>query len=164
MIRDLLLPEFDQEIETLRALIATAPDASLDWGPHPKSYTLRMLISHLANIPGWLPMTLDTAELDFATQDFKTPQVESVAHALQSLGANAAAAREKLRAATDGAINEIWTMRAGPQIFFSDTKYVVIRGFVINHLVHHRGQLSVYLRLLDVPLPKIYGPTADDKM
>jgi uncharacterized damage-inducible protein DinB len=162
MIRDLLLPEFDQEVATLRSLVASMPDASLDWKPHPKSFSLRELASHLVNIPSWLPMTMDTSELDFGAQpDVKTHQIDSTAHALELLGAAVGAAREKLLAATDQGINETWTLRAGPHVLFTGAKYDVIRAYVINHLVHHRGQLSVYLRLLDVPLEKIYGPTAD---
>lgn len=163
-IRDSLLPELEQEIKITRSLVASMPDSKLDWRPHPKSQSLGELASHLVNIPNWLPLTMDTFELDVAAAtDWKTPQITSAAHALEILDANAGAAKTKLLSLTDGAFSDSWTMRAGPQVFFTCNKLDVIREYVIKHSVHHRGQLSVYLRLLDVPLPQIYGPTADMK-
>ncbi|MCL1892625.1 MAG: DinB family protein [Holophagaceae bacterium] len=165
LIRDWLLPELEQEIKITRSLVASAPDPKLDWRPHQKSFSLRELTSHLVNIPAWVPMTLDTPVLDFAAQsEWKTPQANSTEEALGILDANASATFSKLSVATDEAFLEPWTMKNGTQVFFTIPKLAVIKEYVIKHSVHHRGQLSVYLRLLDVPLPQVYGPTADQAM
>ena len=163
LIRDLLLPEFDLEMANTRPFLERFPEDHLDWRPHPKSQTLQALVSHVANIPTWTGIILGTAELDFAARtDWKTPLVATQAEALEAFDAHMAQARAVLAEATDERFAETWTMRQGPKIFFTQPKTGVLRGFVFNHLVHHRAQLGVYLRLLDVPVPGAYGPTADE--
>ena len=165
MISELLASELGQEIISIKALAARLPDGRLNWKPHAKSESLGELASHLINILTWLPMTMDTAELDLhaVKEDRTTPLIASAADALGRLDANARSALERMSSLPDETFFETWTLRAGQYELFRGSKYEVIRRFVINHAVHHRGQLCVYLRLLGIPLPQIYGPTADDK-
>jgi uncharacterized damage-inducible protein DinB len=142
-------------------VLERVPDAKFAWKPHPKSYTLHDLAAHVANILSWGPLTLTTSELDVA-QKFPQRRFETTPEILADFDKNAAAYRAALAKATDADLAATWTFRAGPTVFFTQPKVGVLRGFVMNHLIHHRGQLSVYLRLLDVPVPSIYGPSADD--
>lgn len=166
LIRDLFLPEYDMELATTRKLVAAVPDDKLAWRPHDKSMTLQYLVSHLVNIPAWVPLSLDHPELDMAPEGKKweTPQMASRAEALAALDANGAAGRASLAAADDARMEESWSLKAGGQVYFTCPKRTVMRNFVMNHLIHHRAQLGVYLRLLDVPLPGSYGPSADEAM
>jgi uncharacterized damage-inducible protein DinB len=128
----------------------------------PVGQTLRELASHLVNIPSWVPTTLEQPELDLAAkQDWRTPQVGSAAEALATLEVNLGTAKAALERASAATLREPWTLRSGPQVHLTQPRSGVLRGFVFNHLVHHRAQLGVYLRLLDIPLPPVYGPTAD---
>jgi len=165
-MRDALLPEYDQEMATTRRLLERVPEDRLDWTPHPKSFTLQALLSHLVNIPSWIPMTLEQNVLDMAPEGQKpwtTPQLTSRDAWLAAFDANTALGRASLEKLEDAQLAEIWTLKAGAQTYFSAPKGGVLRGFALNHLIHHRAQLSVYLRLLDVPLPSIYGPSADEQ-
>jgi uncharacterized damage-inducible protein DinB len=165
LIRDLLLPEFDQEMANTRPFLERFPEDHLDWRPHPRSQTLQALVSHVVNLPSWMGTTLGTAELDFAAHtDWKTPQVATQTEALAAFDAHVAAARTVLAATTDEAFAGTWTLRQGEKIFFTRPRTAVVRDFVFSHLVHHRAQLGVYLRLLEVPVPPAYGPTADAQM
>ena len=166
-MREILLPEFDQEMASTRRLLERVPEDRLGWTPHPKSFTLQALLSHVVDIPSWIPMTLDQDSLDMAPEGqepWKTPQMESRSAWLSAFDANVAAGRASLERLEDARLAETWTMKAGAEILFSAPKGVVLRSFVLNHLIHHRAQLSVYLRMLDVPLPGIYGPSADEQM
>lgn len=156
-----LLPELDHEIATTRKVLERVPEARFAWKPHPKSYSLHDLAGHIANTVSWGPTTITTSEFD-VSQPFAPRRFETTAQLLEEFDRNAAAFRATLAKATDADLAANWSLRAGPQVFFSQPKVGVLRGFVMNHLIHHRGQLSVYLRLLDVPLPSIYGPSADD--
>ncbi len=165
LLRDQLLPEFDLEMASTRRMLEAFPEGKLDYQPHPKSQTLQQLVSHIVNIPAWIAVTMDTAELDFAGgDDWKTPQLSTTAEVLKAFDANIAAARAKLAASYNEAFAESWTMRAGEKVFFTQPKGGVLRGFVFSHLVHHRAQLGVYYRLLDIALSPVYGPTADAPM
>lgn len=163
LVRELLLPEFDQEMATTRALLAVVPEDRPDWRPHPKSQTLQALVSHVANIPSWMGLTLDGEGLDLAAggEGWKTPQLATRQAILAVFDAHVEAARARLAQAGDATFAEPWTLRAGEKVFFTQPKVAVVRSFLLNHLIHHRAQLGVYLRLLDVPLPSSYGPTAD---
>lgn len=165
-IRALLLPEFDQEMATTRRLLEACPDGPAEYRPHPKSMTWQALVSHLVNIPAWVPLTLDQAELDMGPDGkaWTTPQMGSRAEALAAFDANVASARMSLAAAGDDRMAETWTLKGNGQVHLSAPKVTVLRAFVLNHLVHHRAQLGVYLRLLDLPLPGTYGPSADQGM
>jgi uncharacterized damage-inducible protein DinB len=162
-----ILPEFDHEMATTRSLLERVPDAQPDWKPHTKSMPLGGLAIHLANIPSWSVMTLTESELDFnppGGTPWEPPKFESTPATLKTFDQNVANAREVLAATSDEEIMQSWTLKNGGQILFTLPRVAVLRSFVMNHIIHHRGQLSVYLRLLDVPLPSIYGPTADTPM
>jgi uncharacterized damage-inducible protein DinB len=157
-----LLAELAQEAATTRRMLERVPAAHILWQPHAKSMTLGRLATHIAELPSWMTMTLKTTYLDFAETEWK-PKVfstsdELVAHFDEVL----AEATQALQAATDEDLFVPWSMKQGEQVFFTMPRIQVIRSMVLNHMVHHRGQLSVYLRLLDVPLPGSYGPTADE--
>ncbi|HEY0553915.1 MAG TPA: DinB family protein [Thermoanaerobaculia bacterium] len=156
-----LLPEFDQEMSNTRRALERVPTDKFDWQPHAKSYSMGKLATHIAHLPTWTNITLDTAELDVA-QPFEIPKPASTEELLAFFDQNVAEARAALAGAADETFFQTWTLRAGEQIIFSMPKVAVMRGFVMNHIIHHRGQLTVYLRLNDIPVPSIYGPSADE--
>jgi uncharacterized damage-inducible protein DinB len=158
---DALLPEFDHEISTTRKLLERLPDDKFSWAPHPKSMSLARLATHLASLPWWGEMTLTRAEFDTAT--VPTPaDAASRAEVLTLFDANAGKTRAALAGTSDVELMAPWSLKRSGQTIFSMPRAAVWRSFVLSHLVHHRGQLSVYLRLLDVPVPSIYGPSADE--
>jgi uncharacterized damage-inducible protein DinB len=159
---DHLLPEFDHEIATTRKLLERVPDDRLAWKPHAKSFSLGQLAQHVANIPHWGQVTLEQSELDLAATP---PNVElgSRAAILQLFDDRVAGTRKALLGKTDGELMAPWSLKQGDHTVFTMPKATVWRSFVMNHLVHHRGQLSVYLRQQDVPLPSMYGPSADEQ-
>ena len=164
-LSEAFLPEFDQEMAATRKTLERIPDDRLDWKPHEKSFSLRQIGSHLANLAHWAVIGLEQDSFDMAPPDgepAKTPQAESTAHLLELFDASAAAARAALAGAKDETFREEWSLLTGGETLFTVPKVAVIRTFVLNHLIHHRGQLSVYLRLLDIPVPAIYGPSADE--
>ena len=161
-----LLPEFDHEMRTTRAVLARVPEADAGWRPHPKSMTMGQLASHVTNIVRWCAGTFEVPELDLASADaarYAAPKFETTEKLLEQFDANVALARAALAAARDEDMRTVWTLRSGAQKILSLPRAASYRGFVMSHLIHHRGQLSVYLRLRDVPLPSIYGPTADEQ-
>jgi uncharacterized damage-inducible protein DinB len=163
-IAESMLPEFDHESATTRTLLERVPEVKAEWKPHAKSMSLGYLASHIANIPRWAVATLERTEFDLnppGGSTLQTPAFESVALMLERYDASVRDAREILRRTSDGDLMVPWTLKSGGRSMFSMPRASVFRSFVMNHAVHHRGQLSVYLRLLDVPLPRIYGPTAD---
>ncbi|HEX6105771.1 MAG TPA: DinB family protein [Gemmatimonadales bacterium] len=163
-IAENLLPEFDQEMANTRRLLAVVPAADAGWRPHPKSYTLGDLAAHIATIPVWCRYTLQQDELDLGSPDTATiPRVKFAtgAELLEQFDRHVQEARASLAAASDGDMGKPWTLRNGATAVFSLPRAAVLRGFVLSHMIHHRGQLTVYLRLRDVPLPAIYGRTAD---
>jgi len=163
-MKDALLPEFDHEMGTTRRLLERVPEADLAWRPHVKSFSLGQLASHIGNIPHWVDATLDGAVFDLAAigDDARPKQPDAVAPILAAFDSNVKQARAKIDAQTDPALLSPWTLKQGGAEMFTMPKIAVLRSFVMNHMIHHRGQLSVYLRLRDVPLPSIYGPTADE--
>lgn len=163
-IKDALLPEFDHEMGTTRRLLDRAPEAQFGWKPHEKSMTLGGLTSHLANIPTWCSAILAAPVLDLASipEDARPKPANNRADLLAIFDKNVATAREKLANATDAEMMAPWTLRQGEQEMFTLPRVAALRSFIMNHSIHHRGQLSVYLRLNNVPLPSIYGPTADE--
>jgi uncharacterized damage-inducible protein DinB len=159
----MLLPEFDHEFAQTRRTLERVPADRFAWRPHEKSYSLRDLAGHLAQVPGWLPVTLDTAELDMDTASFDPFDPTSTEEILDRFDAAVASARAALADASPEQLAETWSLKAGGSVAFSMPKAAVLRSFVFNHNVHHRAQLGVYLRLLDVPVPSIYGPSADEQ-
>jgi uncharacterized damage-inducible protein DinB len=158
-LRD-LLPEFDEEMKTTRRLIERVPTEKGEWKPHPKSFSLGHLAQLVATMPGWLIRMLGESELDLAASPGYS--YEATETLLAQFDKMVADARATLMAAKDESMAEPWSLRMGEHVLFTMPRQQVVRTH-INHIVHHRGQLSVYLRLLDVPVPSIYGPTADEK-
>jgi uncharacterized damage-inducible protein DinB len=160
-----ILPAFDQIIAGTRQHLESIPDGQLDWKPHDKSYTIGELGSHLANLPGWVMATLGQDELDVAPPDggdgAQQPDYGSSAAMVAALDENAAAAHAMIEAASDEDLMADWTLLKGGEALFTLPKIAVLRTFVMDHMIHHRGQLTVYLRLLDVPVKQTFGPTAD---
>ena len=160
-LTDALLPEFDHEISTTRKLLERVPDDRLTWKPHAKSMSLGGLATHLSNIPWWGEVTLAQSEFDTAGAGTQ-PEATSRAQILETFDRNASRTRGLLSGTSDAELMAPWALKRGDQTIFSMPKAAVWRSFVLSHLVHHRGQMSVYLRLLDVPVPSIYGPSADE--
>lgn len=158
---DTLLPEVDREMGITRQLLARVPDAALDWKPHPRASSLAHLATHLATLPRWGTMTIAARALDIDSTPPQAP-LTSRAAILAAFDAEASAFRTALAASSDHDLQEPWTLARGSAPVFSMPRAAVLRAFVMNHLIHHRGQLSVYLRQLDVALPSIYGPSADE--
>ena len=160
-IVDALLPEFDHEMTTTRKVLERVPEDKFDWKPHTKSFSLGALAAHVAGLPAWGTETLTQSEVDVAgSQPPAAPP--SKAELMATFDTNVATTRSALAGKTDGELMATWTLKRGGKAIFSMPKANVLRSFVLSHLIHHRGQLSVYLRLLDVPVPSIYGPSADE--
>ena len=158
------LPEFDNEMATTRRLLALVPDGRADWKAHPKSFSIGAIAAHLATIPTWVTTAFSGTEFDFnppGGPGFVRPTFKGTQATLEMFDANAAAARAAIAAASDEDFAVNWSLKNNGQTQMTMSRVHCVRGFVLNHSIHHRGQLSVYLRLLDVPLPSIYGPTAD---
>ncbi len=159
-----LLPSFDQVIAGTRQLLETIPDDRLDWKPHAKSYTIGELGSHLANLPSWTVPTIEQDALDVAPDGGGAPTMaafDSVAGMVAALDESAAAARTAIEAASDETLMGNWTLLLAGEAKFTAPRIGVLRSFIVEHMIHHRGQLTVYLRLLDVPVKPTFGPTAD---
>ena len=163
MLNQSLIPEFQHEASSTRKILERVPDGKLDWKPHDKSMTLGRLASHIAEIPDWMTVTLTTDELDFAKGDYKFTAPANTAELIAKFQDSCHKALEQLKAATDETLMGPWTLRNGDHVIFTMPRIATLRSFVMNHFIHHRGQLSVYLRLLDVPVPGMYGPTADEQ-
>ena len=160
-IVDALLPEFDHEMTTTRKVLERVLEDRFDWKPHAKSFSLGALATHVATLPLWGEETLNRSEIDLAGAQ-PVAALPSKAELIATFDKNVAAARSALTGKTDAELMAIWTLKRGGKAIFSMPKTAVLRSFVLSHLIHHRGQLSVYLRLLDVPVPSIYGPSADE--
>jgi uncharacterized damage-inducible protein DinB len=164
-LNEALLPEFDKEMAGTRKSLERVPDDRFDWKPHTKSMTLRQLAVHLATIPGWTTEVLEKASLDVAppgAAPYKPPAVNSRKELLEIFDRNVAKAREGLKGASDAQLMETWSLLAGGKTIFSIPRIAVLRSMVMNHTIHHRAQFGVYLRLNDLPLPALYGPSADE--
>lgn len=164
-IAQTLLPEFDHEMAGCRQALARVPDSQFDYQPHVKSFTLGQLANHLATIPGYITGTMVTTELDFSlpeTRAMMPAPVASQAGLLQVFDQAVIAARAALARATDEQLQVLWSGKNEGQVLFSMPRAAVLRTMVMNHAIHHRAQLCVYLRLLDIPVPAIYGPSADE--
>ena len=153
------LPEFDQEMAVTRRLLERVPDGKADWKPHPKSFSLAHLSQLVARMPGWQVVTLKHPSLDLSGGAKYSN--ESTATLLAEFDKGVADARAAIAATPDAALGEPWALTHGTQVLMTLPRGVVVRQNM-SHLIHHRGQLTVYLRELDVPIPSIYGPTADE--
>ena len=155
-----LIPEFDQEMATTRRLLERVPSDKGSWKPHPKSFPLGHLAQLVSWMPGWITTTIREPALDLAKGGGYS--VEPTEALLRVFDKNVGEARAALAAADDAAFVAPWSLKHGERVLMTLPRGTVVRQH-INHLVHHRGQLTVYLRLLDVPIPSIYGPTADER-
>lgn len=157
-----LIAEMENEGATTRKCLERVPAEKFDWKPHEKSMTFSRLATHVAEMFGWTNMTVEQPELDFSKMDYKPFEPTTTAELVECFEKNFSAAIESLKGATDEMFMEPWSLRNGEQIYFTMPKVAVMRSMVLNHIVHHRGQLTVYLRLNDIPVPSLYGPSADE--
>lgn len=165
-IADALLPEFDHEMATTRKCLERMPEDQATWKPHAKSFDLGRLCLHLAELPGWATMAMTTTEMNFnppGGKPYEPTKYESKAQVMKMFEQNVAAARDALGKASDADYMVGWTLKSGEESYFTLPRVAVVRTWMMNHLIHHRGQLTVYLRELGVPVPSIYGPSADEQ-
>jgi uncharacterized damage-inducible protein DinB len=160
-----LLPEFDHEMANTRKTLERVPEDKFGWKPHEKSMLMGDLATHLSNLPSWVVLGINSDSFDMAppgAPPFKLPQANSVKEVLEMFDKNVAEAREAITNASDELLFKPWSLLSGGKTIFTMPKIAVLRSFVMNHTIHHRAQLGVYLRLNDVPVPSIYGPSADE--
>lgn len=164
-LSEMLLPEFDQEMAITRKFLDRVPDDKFGWKPHEKSMTLGALAAHLAEMPGWTVPTIEQDSLDLAPPGgppFQPTKTSSRAETLKLFEKNSTAARNAIVGATDEQLWKPWSLLMGGKTIFTMPRITVLRSMVMNHNVHHRAQLGVYLRLNNVPVPGTYGPSADE--
>ena len=161
-----ILPEFDREMANTRKVLERVPEDKLDWQAHPKSHTIGWNANHLAEILGWVEGALTAPSWDIAPiggEPYQSPKLTRRQEILDLFDRNVAAARKAIAAVRDDQLSQPWSLLKAGTTLFTMPRATVIRSLVLNHLIHHRGQLTVYLRLLNVPLPMVYGPTADER-
>lgn len=158
-----ILPDLQQELATTRRVLERVPvETHFDWKPHAKSFSLGQLAGHVSNVPMWGTMTLHTEGMDFAQPMPPQPEARTREALLAHFDERVRELVAALSAADGEALGVTWTARRGDHVIFALPRAAILRGIVVNHMIHHRGQLSVYLRMLDVPVPSMYGPTADE--
>lgn len=162
-IAQMMLPEFDQETANTRRAIEAIPTDNIAFKPHEKSWSLIELATHLARLVSWGPATLAVDEMDISGYQ-PEPALPSVDAVLEVFDKNVAEARSAIEATDDAKFTSNWSLKSGDTVHFSMPKAAVIRSFVLNHMIHHRGQLTVYLRMAGGTVPGIYGPSADEAM
>ena len=155
------LKELEQESVGTRKMLALVPADKADWKPHAKSMKMKDLATHIADLPTWITMGLTTDELDFATSPYNPKDCNGGDELVQYFDKNVSEAKEYLLKTQDAILEETWTLRSGEVIYMQSTKLETLRH-AFCQMVHHRAQLGVYLRLLDIPIPGVYGPSADD--
>ena len=158
---EMLLPEFDEEMKNTRKMLERVPDGKFDYKPHPKSMSLGQLATHVAEMPSWTTNTLDQEVLEMGA-DFKPHVASTRDELLQMFDKGVADARQKIAAASDEQWGKIWTFKYAGKTIMSMPRSAVMRGVIMNHIIHHRAQLGVFLRLNDVEIPGMYGPSADE--
>jgi uncharacterized damage-inducible protein DinB len=159
-IASTLLPEFDQEMTTTRRLLERVPSDQADWKPHPKSFSLAHLAQLVAGMSSWFAGMIDQPTIDLAQQEGYSNKPTDALLVMFDDGVRRS--REAIALASDEKFAEDWSLVHGEQVLLTQTRFMAVRT-TVSHLAHHRGQLTVYLRMLDVPIPSIYGPTADEK-
>jgi uncharacterized damage-inducible protein DinB len=157
----MFLKELDMEAKTTRKMLSRIPDDKYDWQPHPKSMSIRRLATHVAELPSWITMTLSTSELDFASSPYKPEVINNTAELMNYFEKTLADGRADLEVAKEEQLSDSWTLRNGEEVYSTSPKSEVLR-MTYSQIIHHRAQLGVYLRLLDIPIPGSYGPSADD--
>jgi uncharacterized damage-inducible protein DinB len=164
-IGQMMLGEFDQEMQNTRKTLERCPDDKWNWKPHEKSGTVGWLSSHIATMPGWTAVTLNTEQLDYAPVDgpaYEPPKIENRKELLAEFDKNVAEARAAIASASDAEMMKPWTLLAGGKTVFTLPRVACLRTMIFNHVIHHRAQLTVYYRLLGIPVPALYGPSADE--
>jgi uncharacterized damage-inducible protein DinB len=157
----LLLKEFEAEANTTRKMLQRVPDNQWSWKPHQKSMDIKALTVHIAELPSWVKMALTTSGLDFAAIPYEPTELSDTSQLLSIFEKSLEEGRDALSKATEEDLLPEWTLRNGDQVYSVMSKYEVIRHS-ISQTIHHRAQLGVYLRLLDIPIPGSYGPSADE--
>jgi uncharacterized damage-inducible protein DinB len=163
-LSDALLPEFDQEMANTRKTLERVPDEKFDWKPHEKSFPMDGLSTHLASLPSWASVTIDQDSLDLAPNGevVRLSPLKSRAEVLEMFDKNVVAARAAIAGASDEHLFQPWTLLSNGKTILTLPRVACLGSFVMNHIIHHRAQLGVYLRLNDIPVPSIYGPSADE--
>jgi uncharacterized damage-inducible protein DinB len=160
-----ILPEFDQEMASTRKVLERIPDDKLDWKAHPKSHTIGWNANHVADLPNWLTVTLTKPSLDIAPvggQPYQLPKLATRQEILALFDRNVAAARQAILTVKDEDVGEMWSLERAGKPIFTMPRMAVVRSIVLNHLIHHRAHLCVYLRLNDILVPGMYGPSGDE--
>ena len=164
-IGQMMLGEFDQEMQNTRKTLERCPDDKWNWKPHEKSGTVGWLASHIATMPGGTGVTLNTEQFDYAPVGgpaYEPPKIENRKERLAEFDKNVAEARAALATSSDAEMMKPWTLLAGGNTIFTMPRVACLRGMIFNHVIHHRAQLTVYYRLLGIPVPALYGPSADE--
>jgi uncharacterized damage-inducible protein DinB len=164
-LNQMLLAEFDNEMKGTRQTLERVPDDKFSWKPHAKSMELGRLSSHIAELPGWILQVFEKDSLDInppGGSGYKPPHITSRQQLLELFDRNMATGRAALAAATDPQFQQPWSLLNAGNTIFTLPRAAVLRSLVMNHMIHHRAQLGVYLRLNDVPVPALYGPSADE--
>ena len=162
-VKDTLLPEFDQEMAATRQVLERLPETAFGWRPHPGGYDLGGLAAHLAQIPQWGSSILCRDDHDLAMPGASVAPLATVTAVLDRFDTHVREVRAALVEMADGQLLAPWSLRRGAHLVLSMPRIAALRAFVLHHSIHHRGQLTVYLQLQDVPLPPLYGPTALDQ-
>lgn len=157
-----LLPEFDNEMATTRRVLERVPEDKLSFKPDPKSMSMGRLAGHVAEMPSWGSVTIGRDYLDLASGEFEALEMKSRDQVLTAFDKIVADTRAALQTATDEQLMQPWSLKMGEKVLLTMPRIAVLRTFVMNHTIHHRGQLSVYLRLVGEKVPSIYGPSADE--
>ena len=156
------IAEMQQEAATARKCLERVPTDKFDWKPHERSMAFGRLAVHVAEMFGWTTAAIQQDELDFAKADYKPAEPRNTEELVEFLDKTVAEAIDVLRNASDEQFMQPWTLRNGETVYFTMPRVAVMRSMVMNHIVHHRGQLSVYLRFNDIAVPALYGPSADE--
>ncbi|MDX9856702.1 MAG: DinB family protein [candidate division Zixibacteria bacterium] len=164
-LRDVFLAEFDHEMANTRKTLERVPENKFGWRPHVKSLTMQDLASHVANLPSWTPLTLQQDSFDVAQggNPVRAPRAQSADQLVKIFDENVEAARKAISATSDEEFQKPWSLLSSGHVYFTMPRAAVLRSFVFNHLIHHRAQLTVYLRMNDVAVPALYGPSADEQ-
>ena len=155
------LEEMDRESVTTRKMLERIPDDKYDWKPHDKSMNIRQLSTHIAELPTWITMVMNTTELDFESAPYEPKDISKTTDLMELFETSLADGKASLQKATIEQLQEPWVLRNGAHILSNTPKHEMVR-ITFSQIVHHRAQLGVYLRLLDIPIPGSYGPSADD--
>lgn len=158
---EFFLQQLEEEAATTRKMLSRVPTEKLGWKPHEKSMEMKRLATHVAELPTWIPMALDTDELDFAKNEYKPVEIKDTEELIRYFEECLVKGREALKNGNEKELDKSWTLRNGEQIYSTSPKRDVIR-MALSQIIHHRAQLGVYLRLLNIPIPGSYGPSADE--